>query len=308
MGTGTRTRGTSSAAVRSLAFAAAGLFVMAVVGATPRSPYQPTLTPNGRPRGPLRDLATALHLDVVHGDPQLAIGVVVAVIATVGFLLLLREAFRGTIGLAAAAVLVIGAHALLLFEPLLFSNDVYSYAYYGRIAAIYGGNPYVQTPLDHTGDLLWNYVGPRWVDTPAVYGPAWTSLSAVMSRFLPAAGRSRRGVPLPRDRGEPRHLRRDRVDGASTLAGAHGVRARGLRGEPGDPVPLGRERAQRPAGRARDRGRVRVGGRRSPAARDRAPHARRAREGDGRAPAAAARACGASGASRASAASGRRWP
>jgi len=185
VGTGTRTRGTSSAAVRSLAFAAAGLFVMAVVGATPRSPYQPTLTPNGRPRGPLRQLATALHLDVVHGDPQLAIGVVVALLATAGFLVLLREAFRGTIRLAAAAVLVIGAHALLLFEPLLFSNDVYSYAYYGRIAAIYGGNPYVQTPLDHTGDLLWNYVGPRWVDTPAVYGPAWTSLSAVLSRFLP---------------------------------------------------------------------------------------------------------------------------
>jgi hypothetical protein len=37
------------------------------------------------------------------------------------------------------------ARALLLFEPLLFSNDYR--LYYGRIAAIYGGNPYVQTLL-----------------------------------------------------------------------------------------------------------------------------------------------------------------
>jgi len=181
----TRAGRTSRTSAGILAFAAVGLFAMAVIGATPRSPYQPTLTPNGRPKGPLRDLATWLHLDLVHGDPQLAIGVLVALVATAGFLLLLREAFRGTVTVGAIAALVVGAHALLLFVPLLFSNDVYSYAYYGRIAAIYGGNPYVQTPLDHSGDLLWNYVGARWVDTPAVYGPAWTSLSAAMSRVLP---------------------------------------------------------------------------------------------------------------------------
>jgi alpha-1,6-mannosyltransferase len=83
------------------------------------------------------------------------------------------------------AVLVVGAHALLLLVPLLFSRDVYSYAYYGRIAGIYHGNPYVQTPLDHSGDVLWNFVGPRWVDTPAYYGPGWTTVSALLSRVLP---------------------------------------------------------------------------------------------------------------------------
>jgi alpha-1,6-mannosyltransferase len=74
---------------------------------------------------------------------------------------------------------------LLLFLPLLFSRDVYSYAYYGRIEGIYDANPYVDTPLDHSGDLLWNYVGPKWVDTPAVYGPAWTTLSTALSEVLP---------------------------------------------------------------------------------------------------------------------------
>jgi alpha-1,6-mannosyltransferase len=81
--------------------------------------------------------------------------------------------------------LVVGAHLALFFVPLLFSRDAYSYAYYGRIAGVYGANPYVQTPLDHSSDVLWNYVGSKWVDTPAVYGPAWTALCAALSRVLP---------------------------------------------------------------------------------------------------------------------------
>jgi alpha-1,6-mannosyltransferase len=109
----------------------------------------------------------------------------VSVLALGGFLLLLRAAFRRQVGVGAVAIIVVAAHAVLLFLPLLFSRDVYSYAFYGRIAGVYGGNPYLQTPLDHSGDLLWGYVGPHWVDTPAVYGPAWTSLSAGLSRFLP---------------------------------------------------------------------------------------------------------------------------
>ena len=76
--------------------------------------------------------------------------------------------------------------ALLLGLPLLFSRDVYSYAFYGRIAGVYGGNPYVQTPLDHPTDALWKFVGPIWVNTPAVYGPVWSSLSGWLSTWLRA--------------------------------------------------------------------------------------------------------------------------
>jgi Glycosyltransferase family 87 len=158
---------------------------MAIVAAAPGSPYQPRLTARGQPSGILRDVAVGLHLDRIPGDPILAIGVLAMILATGAFLLLLRAAFRGQVSVRAVAVFVLGAHALLLLAPLLFSRDVYSYAFYGRIAGIYHGNPYVQTPLDHSGDVLWNLVGPRWVDTPAYYGPGWTTLSAVLSRFLP---------------------------------------------------------------------------------------------------------------------------
>jgi hypothetical protein len=165
--------------------AAFGLFAMAVVGATPGSPYQPLLTPQGRPTGPLTALSRAIGLAELRGNVLLAVSVAVSLFAAATFLLLLREAFRGRVSVRAVAILVIGAHVLLLFLPLLFSRDAYSYAFYGRIAGVYGGNPYVQTPLDHSGDLLWNYVGAKWVDTPAVYGPAWSTVSAGLSKFYP---------------------------------------------------------------------------------------------------------------------------
>ncbi len=171
---------------RALALAAAGLFAMAVVGAAPGSPYQPLLTLHGQPHGPLTDLAVRLGLSRIPGNPILAVGVAASILAVGGFLLLLRAAFHGRVGVAPVAALVVAAHGLLLGLPLLFSRDVYSYAFYGRIAGVYGGNPYVQTPLDHPTDALWKFVGPIWVNTPAVYGPVWSSLSAWLSTWLRA--------------------------------------------------------------------------------------------------------------------------
>jgi alpha-1,6-mannosyltransferase len=170
---------------RALILAGVGIVAMSIVAATPGSPYQPLLTARGQPHGILRDVAVWLHLDRIPGDPVLLVGIAAMLLATGAFLFLLREAFRGHVSVRAVAVVVVGAHALLLLVPLLFSRDVYSYAYYGRIAGIYHGNPYVQTPLDHSGDVLWNLVGPRWVDTPAYYGPGWTTVSALLSRILP---------------------------------------------------------------------------------------------------------------------------
>jgi alpha-1,6-mannosyltransferase len=169
---------TSADGWRALALAAAGLLAMAIVGAAPGSPYQPLLTNQGGSFGPLKTIATAVRVDRIPGDPILFVGVVVSVAAVAGFLVLLRAAFRGQIGAGPVAGLVIGAHALVLGLPLRFSRDVYSYAYYGRIAGWYGGNPYVQTPLDYPNDPLWKYVGSIWVSTRAVYGPAWSALSS----------------------------------------------------------------------------------------------------------------------------------
>jgi hypothetical protein len=65
---------------------------------------------------------------------------------------------------------------------LLVSRDVYSYIASGQIVSIHGGNPYVQTPADFPGLMVRELVGPKWVDTPSVYGPLFSHLSGVVTR------------------------------------------------------------------------------------------------------------------------------
>ena len=158
------------------------MLVVALVAATPGSPFSPVLPPGAEPSGPFRWLAQLVGLDRVHGSALAAVGVVAVSLAATAFLLVLREAWNGTISGRAVVGLAIAYHAVVLLLPLLFSRDVYSYAYYGRIAATYHANPYVATPADFPGDVLAMYVGPKWVDTPAVYGPLWTQVSALVVR------------------------------------------------------------------------------------------------------------------------------
>ena len=58
--------------------------------------------------------------------------------------------------------LTLAFHALVLFLPLLFSRDVYSYSYYGRMVSTYHSNPYVMTPSDFRLNSLWGYTWPGW--------------------------------------------------------------------------------------------------------------------------------------------------
>ncbi len=201
--------------------------------------------------------------------------------AVAGFVVLLRAIRHGLVGLRGVVVLTVLANVLVVtMLPLLFSRDVYSYAFYGRIVAVHDGNPYVQTPVEFGDDDLWPLVGPKWVDTPAVYGPAFTTASSVVARVFetPAAQvdayRWLAGARGPGDR------RRDRGDHAPAPSRPRGLRGRGVRAEPGGVVPRRGERSQRSGGCVLRRGR-------RAAARAR-PHARigggarrgRARQGD----------------------------
>jgi alpha-1,6-mannosyltransferase len=162
----------------------ASVLFVALVAATPGSPFTPVLPPGAEPTGPFRWLAELVRLDRVHGSALVALGVVAVVFAAMAFLLVLREAWRGTVSPRTVVGLAVAYHAVVLLLPLLFSRDVYSYAYQGKIAATYHLNPYVVTPADLPDDVLATYVGPKWVDTPAVYGPLWTQISALVVRLV----------------------------------------------------------------------------------------------------------------------------
>lgn len=159
------------------------LFV-ATVAATPGSPFTPVLPAGAESSGPFRWLAELAGLDGVHGSALVAIGVVAVASAAAAFAFVLWRSWKGEIPPRTVLWLAVGYHVALLFLPLLFSRDVYSYAYYGKIAAGYHANPYVATPADYPQDALAAFVGPKWVDTPAVYGPLWTQVSALVARVV----------------------------------------------------------------------------------------------------------------------------
>lgn len=164
-----------------VAAAVAGFLVEAVVAAVPGSPLQPILAPGAEPGGPFAWLAEAIRLDRLGG--ALPIASVLGVVAGMaGFLLLLRSAWRGEITMPVALGLSIAFHLAIVLLPLLISRDVYSYIAHGQIVSVHGANPYVQTPADFPSFLTRELVGPRWVDTPSVYGPLFSHLAGVVTR------------------------------------------------------------------------------------------------------------------------------
>ena len=162
----------------------AGFVLFATFASMPGSPFQPVLPSRAQPAGPFRWLADLLHLDALSGNWLIAVGVAISAFAVLSFLLLLREAFHERVSPRVALLLSVAYLLAVATLPLLFSRDVYSYAFYGRIAGVYHANPYIRTPLEFSGDPLWVFVGPKWVDTPAVYGPLWTMISAVIAKVF----------------------------------------------------------------------------------------------------------------------------
>jgi alpha-1,6-mannosyltransferase len=174
----------SRSATRAVALSVFSVLAFATFASVLRSPFQPLV--GDVPGGPFVWLAKSIHADALPGNLLVAVGLGVIALSIVSFLLLLREAWRGNVSLRLVLALVVAYHVVVLMLPLLFSRDVYSYAFYGRIVGIYHGNPYVQTPLNYASDpsvrWLWNLVGPRWVDTPAVYGPLFSTIAGGIAR------------------------------------------------------------------------------------------------------------------------------
>ena len=75
----------------------------------------------------------------------------------------------------------------LIFCPYIFSNDIYSYIMYGRIAALYGGNPAITAPIAYAHDAFFPYLI-AWQSIPSVYGPVWTLFSHGLTLVVELAG------------------------------------------------------------------------------------------------------------------------
>ena len=85
------------------------------------------------------------------------------------------------------AVLAAAIQLAPLGAPLLLSTDAWTYWDQGRIAAVHGGNPYLDEPRDYPRDPAFRWVGEDWRDSTSVYGPAFTLAAEPVAR---AAGTS----------------------------------------------------------------------------------------------------------------------
>jgi hypothetical protein len=167
-----------------LAASAAGITLVALVAAVPGAPLQPELPEGFVPGGPFAALARVVGLDAISRTSLVTISVVAVVFGALAFLFLLREAWRRHVSIRSIVLLAVAAHLVVLTLPLLVSRDVYSYIANGQIASLHHANPYVQTPADFPLDPIVTLVGPKWIATPAVYGPLFTSLAALLTRAI----------------------------------------------------------------------------------------------------------------------------
>src|SRR5436305_2061034 len=122
---------------------------------------------------------SAVGLQGWFGTPGIdlgGVGLTVVMVAMFGsYLMAVRSAGR------LSPLLVLGTiaalHALMLLAPPLFSTDVFSYQFYGRIGQVYHANAYLAGPAALNPDPLYHYIGSKWISVPTVYGPLFTALS-----------------------------------------------------------------------------------------------------------------------------------
>jgi dolichol-phosphate mannosyltransferase len=104
------------------------------------------------------------------------------VIACVAYLVLIRKPSGLSIRLVSAAVAL--ETLVAVARPPAATQDLWYYAIYGRMVAVYHASPYTHVPADYPNNPFLQDVGRAWHHVPSVYGPVFTALSGVASFVL----------------------------------------------------------------------------------------------------------------------------
>jgi len=157
---------------------------VAVLASRPNSPFTPFLHPEDRSPRVLRTLSELLGVDALDRDVAAVVGVLLLTASAVAFVYAARVAWRGELSVSRVVWVGLTLHALAFVIPLFLSRDVYSYAYYGRMVSRYGVNPYLFTPGQFLSDPFYVYVSHFWIDSPSVYGPAFSALAGWLTGLV----------------------------------------------------------------------------------------------------------------------------
>jgi alpha-1,6-mannosyltransferase len=179
---GSRTEGTSVRAKWCLGIVVAGYLAIAVVAGAPKSPLTVPLPAGAQPPSWATDLARAVGLDRFGRNDLIGVSWILVVVVLVAFGFLLGEAWARKVRLSAVLLASGVSLAISIAAPLLLSRDVYTYAAYGRIEALYGHNPYVAPLSSFPHDPFVAVTPGQWLHTHSPYGPVFTLTSAAIAR------------------------------------------------------------------------------------------------------------------------------
>jgi len=70
----------------------------------------------------------------------------------------------------------------LLFQPKLFSDDVFTYIFSGRVLTVYGADPLNTAPLQYPADPYFSWVL-SGRNAPNIYGPLWLCVAALLAKI-----------------------------------------------------------------------------------------------------------------------------
>jgi hypothetical protein len=133
--------------------------------------------------GALVAAACAFGLLAVQVDAHPRLRIALAVGASTAWLGVLVLSLRGHAPRRAVAVLAVAlALGPALARPPQASQDMWTYVMHGRIQAVHGASPYVETSSDVPQDPFVERVRPRWRETPSPYGPLFSVIEATGAR------------------------------------------------------------------------------------------------------------------------------
>lgn len=126
----------------------------------------------------LRDVIRALGLDRAS-LMQLRVAAFIVIVLLILVYCWAIYIFRNREDKRLGSILLVtaGLSLILILLPPLFSRDVFSNIYYGKIKAVYGANPYTSSPQKFLNDSILPFTSTYWKNTPIVYGPFYTLFS-----------------------------------------------------------------------------------------------------------------------------------
>jgi hypothetical protein len=149
--------------------------------------YTEVVAPRGgllwRALFPILSVLDSLHPHVIGPDRTREATIwflpLLLAIVSSGYILAILAASRGRVSMRLVFGFIVVFQGTLALMPGLFSADLFSYAMYGRLAAVHGLDPYVVTPDAVPSDPLLTWVG--WPQLVTPYGPLWTDISSVLA-------------------------------------------------------------------------------------------------------------------------------